>query len=197
MPEGNTFHTLVDKVRAGDQDAAAQLVRQYEPQLRRLVRMRLTDPQLGRVFDSVDICQSVLANFFVRAANGQFELDTPEQLLRLLVTMARNKLLHLVERYHAARRDQRRLEPDGATALAALAAADQSPSQAAAGKELLAQVRRLFTPEEYSLVDQRTRGRSWADIAADTGGRPEALRKKLARALDRVARQLGLEGEAP
>jgi RNA polymerase sigma-70 factor (ECF subfamily) len=197
MTEENTFRTLVRQVRVGDESAAAQLVRQYEPQLRRLVRMRLTDPGLRRVFDSVDVCQSVLANFFVRAASGQFELETPEQLLRLLATMARNKLLHLVERYHAARRDQRRLEPDGAPALAVLAAAEQTPGQAAAGKELLAQVRRLLTAEEYALADQRAQGRGWADIAADAGGRPEALRKKLSRALDRVARQLGLEGDAP
>jgi RNA polymerase sigma-70 factor (ECF subfamily) len=39
----------------------------------------------------MDICQSVLASFFVRAAVGQFELDRPEPLVGLLIGMARNK----------------------------------------------------------------------------------------------------------
>ena len=40
----------------------------------------------------MDICQSVLGSFFVRAATGQYKLETPEHLLKLLTTMARNKL---------------------------------------------------------------------------------------------------------
>ena len=32
----------------------------------------------------MDICQSVMASFFVRAALGQYQLNTPEQLLNLL-----------------------------------------------------------------------------------------------------------------
>ena len=37
--------------------------------------------------------------------------------------------------------------------------------------------------------------RSWPDIAAELGGTPDARRKQLARALDRVAAELGLEDE--
>ena len=48
-------------------------------------RLRLTDPRLRRQYDSLDICQSVLASFFVRAAAGQYDLDRPEQLLKLLL----------------------------------------------------------------------------------------------------------------
>jgi RNA polymerase sigma-70 factor (ECF subfamily) len=95
-------------VRAGDADAA--VVRRYEPEIRRAVRLRLTDPSLRRVLDSMDVCQSVLASFFVRAAAGQFDLEEPSQLLRLLVVMARNKLRDQVSYHRAARRDQRRLE---------------------------------------------------------------------------------------
>jgi hypothetical protein len=38
----------------------------------------LTDARLRREIDSADICQAVLANFFVRVAAGQFEIETPE-----------------------------------------------------------------------------------------------------------------------
>jgi hypothetical protein len=35
----------------------------------------------------------VLGSFFVRAALGQYELNRPEQLFKLLASMAHNKLV--------------------------------------------------------------------------------------------------------
>jgi RNA polymerase sigma-70 factor (ECF subfamily) len=193
MSAAPAFTSLIRRVRAGDHQAAAELVRQYEPQIRRVVRMRLTDPRLRQVLDSSDICQSVLFNFFIRAAAGQFELERPEQLVRLLATMARNRLLNHVQREKAERRDCRRVVAGGQTALEAVPAGDPSPSRVVAGKELLQEVYRHLTEEERYLADQRSAGRDWADLAAEAGSTAEALRKKLARGLDRVARQVRLE----
>ena len=53
--------------------------------------------------------------------------------------------------------------------------------------------RGTLSEEERYLADQRGLGREWTDIAADRGQSPEALRKRLSRAIDRVARQLGLD----
>ena len=65
--------------------------------------------QLRRLLDSTDVCQSVLGNFFDRAGAGQFELKDPKQLrLRLLVTMARNRITNHALQQQAARRDHRR-----------------------------------------------------------------------------------------
>src|SRR6516164_6643213 len=108
MNEENQFQELIRRVRSGDAGAASELVRSYEPAIRRAARVRLVDPRLGRVLDSMDICQSVLASFFVRAALGQYELNTPDQLLRLLATMARNKLANQAHGRRAAKRDVRR-----------------------------------------------------------------------------------------
>jgi RNA polymerase sigma-70 factor (ECF subfamily) len=184
---------LLRRIRGGDQEAAAELVRQYEAEIRRAVRLRLTDPRLRRVLDSTDICQSVLANFFVRVAAGQLDIDEPQKLLRLLSAMARNKVLDKARRQQAGRRDQRRVEADPAAALDGLVDPAPGPSQVVAGQELLRQVRERLSAEERDLADQRAAGRDWAAIAAGRGASPEALRKQLARALDRVARQLGLE----
>src|SRR5262245_43654798 len=107
-------HDLADfvrRIRAGDEQAAADLVRQYEPLVRREVRLRLTDPGLSRALDSMDICQSVMASFFVQAACGRYDLDEPGQLLKLLVTMARNKLASAARKQRAQRRDARRVVP--------------------------------------------------------------------------------------
>lgn len=63
----------------------------------------------------------------------------------------------------------------------------------AAGRELLEAVSRKLTKDELYLAEQRALGRDWADLAAATGENADALRKKLSRALDRVARQMGLD----
>src|SRR5436305_6725779 len=109
MADDPSFRDLIRRVRERDEQAAAELVRRYEPTIRLAVRVRLGDPALRRVLDSMDICQSVLANFFVWASSGQFELDTPGQLVSLLMTMARNKLINHALKQRAARRDPRRL----------------------------------------------------------------------------------------
>ena len=104
MTPDHSFHDLVRRVRSGDDAAAAELVRHYGPALRRAVRARLTDRNLRRLLDSMDICQSVLASFFVRAAAGQYDLNAPGRLVRLLAAMARHKLLRQVGRLRADRR---------------------------------------------------------------------------------------------
>jgi RNA polymerase sigma factor (sigma-70 family) len=194
MTGDESFRDLIRRVRAGDEQAATELVRQYEPEIRREVRLRLTDPGLRRVIDSVDICQSVLGNFFARAALGQFDLGEPRQLLGLLIKMARNRLTDWARRQNAERRDQcRELSIDANTLRGQEpCAADPTPSQVVAGKELLEQVRVRMSDEERSIAERRVAGSDWAEIAAELGGTPEGLRKRLARAFDRVATELGL-----
>jgi DNA-directed RNA polymerase specialized sigma24 family protein len=192
MAEDPSFHDLLRRVRERDEQAAAELVRRYEPTIRLAVRVRLTDPHLRRLLDSLDICQSILANFFVRAAAGQFELERSEQLVKLLVTMARNHLVNQALKHRAARRDQRRLQP-GSADEAGLVDPGPSPSQVVANQELLQEVRRRLTEQERYLAEQRALGRTWAEIAAAVGDRADALRMQYTRALDRVVRELGLE----
>ena len=192
MSEPTSFDDLIRRVRAGDQDAATELVKRYEPSIRRAVRFRLADSRLVRVLDSMDICQSVFASFFVRTAAGQFDIDQPEQLLKLLVAIARNKLARQVRNQSRQRRDYRRVE-GGELDEAQFADDGATPSQIVAGEELLVQADRLLTDEERKLRELRKEGHDWAAIAEQLGSSPEALRKKLARAMDRVAHELDLD----
>jgi RNA polymerase sigma-70 factor (ECF subfamily) len=192
MSVDDPFLLLIQRVRDGDQEAAAELVRQYEPAIRRAVRFQLRDSRLRRALDSMDVCQSVMGSFFARAALGQFEIDKPEQVLRLLVTMARNKLATQARKPHIRRQDQRGIEP-GEGAVAEPISPDITPSRQAAGRDLLEEFRKRLTEEERQLADERAQGREWAEIAAARGESAEALRKRLARALDRVSHQLGLD----
>jgi RNA polymerase sigma-70 factor (ECF subfamily) len=192
----SAFLELMNRVRAGDEAAATELVRLYERTIRRTVRIWLIDTRMRRLFDSMDICQSVLGSFFVRAALGQFQLDRPEQLVRLLISMARHKLTDQVRRQQAECRDNRRLEADDVHCQS-IVAAGATPSRQIAARDLLQEVRKRLTEEERLLADRRSLGREWPEIAAELGGNPEALRKKLTRAVNRVARELGLDEATP
>src|SRR5262245_55136732 len=191
MSEATAFAQLIDRVRAGDHEAAEELVRRYEPTIRMAVRVQLDHSGLRRLLDSTDICQSVLANFFVRAAAGRFALDTPDQLVKLLAKMARNKLIDHVHRQRAARRDHRRHQ--GGPDAGEVADRGPSPSRVVAYQELLQAVRSRLTAEERCLADLRAQGRTWVEVAAEVGEHAEALRFRLTRALDRVAGELRLD----
>jgi RNA polymerase sigma-70 factor (ECF subfamily) len=194
MPDQDTFADFIRRIRAGDEQAAVEMVRRYEPLIRREIRLQLEDRRLARLFDSMDICQSVLKSFFFRTAAGQYDLDTPEQLQRLLVTMARNKLASAARGQYRQRRDQRRVAA-GEEKLDGVAAGGPTPSQILAGKELLERFRQALNEEERRLADLRGEGLAWGDIAARLGGTAQARRMQLARAVERVARELDLDGD--
>jgi RNA polymerase sigma factor (sigma-70 family) len=192
MVEDPSINELIHRVRAGDQDAATTLVKRYEPAIRRAVRFRLADARLGTLLDSMDITQSVLGSFFIRAATGQYELETPEQLLKLLTTMARNKLISQARKQHAQRRDSRRITSGNGDA-GQFVCVSQSPSKQVAARDLLDEVRRRLSSEERRILDLKNEGQDWASIALEIGRSAEALRRKFSRALDRVSKQLGLD----
>jgi RNA polymerase sigma factor (sigma-70 family) len=194
--DADSFTALFARVRARDPRATAEFVRQYEPQLRRKVRnwLRLHYPYLCNVLDSVDVCQSVLAGFLLRVALGQYDLERAEDVWNLLVVMSRRRLRQHARDQTAARRDARRRQ-EAASGVLEAAAQGPSPSQEANARELLQAVRQRLTAEEWAVAERRIEGCSWAEAAAALGGTADARRMQLARALDRVARDLGLEEE--
>jgi RNA polymerase sigma-70 factor (ECF subfamily) len=196
MLASEVFTELLSRVQAGDADAAAELIRQCEPDIRLEVRirLRLQDRRVRRLLDSMDITQSVLASFFAGVAAGRFAPENPQQLLGLLIAMTRNKLLKQVEYQRRQRRDVRRthsLDP----AAHDVRAAGETPSEVVALKELLGEFRKRLTGEELQLAERRGQGQPWTDIAAELGGTADGRRKQLERAFARVARDLGLEDE--
>lgn len=186
-----TFADWIARVRGGDADAAAELVRRYERAVRVAVRVRLTDARLRRQFDSMDVCQSVLASFFVRAAAGQFDLAEPGQLVSLLVKMARNKLSVQVRKHGQLKRAVGRVVQDG-DAAGLVADTHPGPVTVASAKELLANLLGRLAPDERDLADRRALGHGWVEIAAALGESPQAVRMRLSRAIARVSPDLGL-----
>ena len=190
--EASNFQTLIARVRDGDAEAARELVESYEAELRIVARSRLRDSKMRRALDSMDICQSVLGNFFVRAASGQFDVETPEELLKLLGTMARNKVTDHARREKADKRDAGRLAQTPADELPINAGTD-SPSQVVAYRELLQRANAELPEDIRRISDLRRNGVGWAEIGSEMNESPEALRKRFTRCMDRVCLDLGLE----
>ena len=190
MLDDQEFQLLMLKTRQGDHDAAQKLVELYEPEIRRVARMRMTDPKLRRIVDSMDICQSVFGNFFRNAVTGDLELNTPNQLLGLLVTMTRNRVVD------EHRRQTRKKRNAGETPLVAesqmLVEDSPGPKTAFELKDLLTQVRAKFTAEELKIADYRNSGLTWDEISVELGESSEVLRKRLERAIDRVRTQFSI-----
>jgi DNA-directed RNA polymerase specialized sigma24 family protein len=187
--EPNTFEQLIARIRAGDDAAAVEFMRDFEGYVRRMVRVKMADPRLRRRVSDSDVCQSVLASFFVRARLGQFNLDSPDAVRRLLATMARNKVANHDAHNKAQRRDVRKQQ----AMTSVMPGREDSPSIQVALGELVARAQGLLTEEERQLIALRQDGVDWNEIAARLDGNAEALRKRFTRAMDRVLGQLGLD----
>lgn len=191
----DTFGAFIARIRRGDEAAARELVERFEGVIRREVRVRLSDRALLRAFDSMDISQSVLISFFARASSGEFEIESPDQLVRLLIGMTRNKLAFQVRREHAQRRD-RRLHAATRVDELDVVGTTPNPSEVASDRDLVDAIRLRLGSEERQLADLRADGWEWSDIADRLGGSVQARRMQLARALRRVARSLHLNADA-
>jgi RNA polymerase sigma factor (sigma-70 family) len=189
MPEDPEFRALLARIRAGDQEAAADLLRRYEPQVRRLIRVRLADPRLRRVLDSADIFQSVLWSFLVKVIKGHYDPQEPGELLRLLATMASHKIID-----RARKELRRKTEPGGPDLLDRLPGQDGTPSNVVALRELLDKVASLLSEEELRVARLHTDGKSWAEVGAEVGAAPDAVRKRFERAMKRVRERLEASG---
>ena len=185
------FDDLMQRVHAGDAEAAAELVTRFEPEIRREVRIRLTDSQLRRVVDSIDICQSVLGNFFVRAALGQFNIEHPNQLFRLLTTMARNKIIDRHRSEQVRRNAHQGYSPDRSYDTSG-EPLDRTtgPDSVIQSRELLEDVVSKLKDDEKQIAMLRQEGKSWNEVAEEIGSNAQALRKKLSRACNRIMGQL-------
>ena len=85
------LQNLLERVRQGDGQAARELLEQFEPHVRRVVRQRLPTIMRSK-FDSMDFVQSVWGDFFPKLARGEISFDSPQRLARFLALVAQSKV---------------------------------------------------------------------------------------------------------
>lgn len=193
MTNEENLAELLQRLKHNDPSAAGEIRERYGGQVRRLARVWLSQRRLGRLMDSEDICQSVLAEFFSRYSKGVYTFETERQLRALLARIATSRLLYHWQKHRAAKRDMRRLA-ENATAenpLDVLAVSQEpTPSQVIMNNELADHCKEQFSESEWCIAELRNRGSSWDQIADELGKNPDSLRMKYTRAITRVARSL-------
>src|SRR5262245_56755841 len=102
--EPSEFDEWLAGLRRWDDEAVRKLVALAEPKLSQVVRGRLEGGGLMRIAGTEDICQSVFLRFLNHANTGDFTLESFDQLLKLLTTMAVNRVRDLGREQGAAAR---------------------------------------------------------------------------------------------
>jgi hypothetical protein len=185
----NDLAELLSRVRQGDEDAARLLVQRYESAIRVAVRTNLSDPRLRRQFDSLDVCQSVLASFFFHLTSGAYDLSVPAQLSALLAKMAQNKVRMRAREQFRQRRDVRRLSQVDVEN-AKIPGFQAGPEEPVDDQDLVDRSLDMMPPEIRAIADRRMAGELWPEIADAMGGTPDGRRKQFERAVLPIAQSL-------
>lgn len=181
---------LMDSAASGCEDAAIELVRRFDSQIRMEARSRLHHaPQTRRLHDSTDIAQSVFLRFFQGLRNRTIDWRCSRQTNSLLRTICRNKVKEKIRMHRAACRDQRRERPlnDSTEPFFAPTTADDT-SASVDESSCTTQVNQLLESlgngnqsPESKIMQLRADGYTWAEIAERVGLSADACRMRLER----------------
>ncbi len=94
---------LLRRFQAGESDAATAIYVRYAKRLQSLARSQ-TGAELALRVDPEDVVQSVFRTFFRRAAEGHYEIPAGEELWKLFLVIALNKVRALGEFHRAKKR---------------------------------------------------------------------------------------------
>ncbi|MEZ6139203.1 MAG: hypothetical protein R3B84_01410 [Zavarzinella sp.] len=186
MNPDEELHALIAEVKTGSTQAIIQLINNYSPVVRATVRALLTDKEMRRHYDSVDIVQSVMFRFCMKLNIGEIQLNDNSQLVALLKKMAYHRFLNKVEYLHAQERDVR---------LRVNAPLDQSPtapgvSTKAAWVEEYQEIIRRMTTLEETIARMWGAKSSFNEIGQSLELSEDQVRYVLTKAWERIAAQL-------
>jgi RNA polymerase sigma factor (sigma-70 family) len=186
--EQDPFVDLMERVRAGDELAAAAVVQRFTRRLIELARSRL-DPLLRRKIDPEDVLQSVYRSFFHHHAQGQYQLESWDGLWGMLVVMTLRRCGYHRAYFRAACRDvQREASPaaDGSEDSAELLGRDPSSEEAALLAETVERLMQGLTPREQEILDLALQSCSSAEISARVGRSERTVQRLLKRVRQRL-----------
>ncbi|MCA9172965.1 MAG: hypothetical protein KDB14_00550 [Planctomycetales bacterium] len=103
-PDDLSDQTLLRRFQSGEQDAATALYLRYAKRLQQLAKAQTADELAVRV-DPEDVVQSVFRTFFRRAAEGHYEIPDGEELWKLFLVIALNKVRRIGQFHRAAKRN--------------------------------------------------------------------------------------------
>jgi RNA polymerase sigma-70 factor (ECF subfamily) len=190
MPADDSFAALMLRLRAGDNDAADRVFRQFAGRLIALARSRL-DAALRQKVDPEEVMLSAYKSFFRRHADGEFDLDGWEGLWGLLTRITLHKCWHQVDHFRAACRDVRREAGPGTRAAAdeedwQALAREPTPPEAVMLADTVAQLLRGLDERDREILTLLLQRHTAAEISVQLN-RPQ---RTVYRVLERVKQRL-------
>jgi len=181
------------RYREGDAAAQQEVLAKLESELRGLVRA-LMGNQIRSDRESMDVCQSLLLAFHLRAADGKIELPNEKAMRAYLRSMIRHKMANLSDRIRSAKRGGgvrpasiHASDTDQDQSGIQLPALDPSASMVAGTAELRLKLEETLTPDELAILEGRLAGRTNQEIADDTGKSADGVRMTWNRAREKLA----------
>jgi len=194
MPESLNTRILIEKIQGGDQNALNDLLQRYYPRVLAAVRLRL-GPVLRIKLQSMDIVQDVMIETCQRIDTFKFSSDG--DLMRFLNKVVLNRIRDQADIWTTHKRNLKKevlLENDRSSSA-------ENPLNSIAGRSGLTPSKIVSHLEDFALlekamdrlaekseesrnliVDVEIEGRTYAEIAAETGSNSDAVRMRLARA---------------
>jgi RNA polymerase sigma-70 factor (ECF subfamily) len=108
-PDAVSDAQLLQEIHDGEELAAEELFRRYEPRLLLFVRRRWPAALASRL-DPEDVIQSAFRSFFRHANQGMYEVSENDDLWNLLLVICLNKIRVQYARHCAAKRDARKTQ---------------------------------------------------------------------------------------
>jgi RNA polymerase sigma-70 factor (ECF subfamily) len=184
---------LVERWRAGDQDAARRLFDRYVDRLAAVARQRIGHRLTARV-DPDDVVQSVFRTFFGRLRDGQFSIDEQDDLCKLLTKITVHKTLRQVEFQQAQRRNPGQETRQGDASqerLMELLAHGPSPEATVNFLDEFQHFLSALRPEERAILELRFQGHDNDEVAIKLGVSDRKVRRVVER-MRSLAEQSGL-----
>lgn len=172
--------SLLERVRAGDEDAARQLYEQYVNRLLHLARNRISQ-RLAHRFDPEDVVQSVFRSFFYRVQHGDVTVSE-DDVGKFLVGVTVRKTLRKIAFHRAAKRNPA-LEA-GRTESLELGLtehldSDPSPETAIAFLDELEHFLKRLDPQDRQILELRLHGYTNEEIAQRLGTYDRRVRRAM------------------
>jgi RNA polymerase sigma-70 factor (ECF subfamily) len=179
--------SLLRRFQGGSEEAAVEIYRRYAHRLRALAQARC-GPDLASRIDVEDIVQSVFGSFFRGASRGYYEVPAGEELWKLFLVIALNKIRAKGAFHRAAKRDVRlTTSPENldAGAVADADSADQAFLQLTIDEAL-----DRLPPAHKQMVLLRLEGYEVSEISGKTGRSKRTVERILQEARNRLSELL-------
>jgi RNA polymerase sigma-70 factor (ECF subfamily) len=175
------------RLRAGSEDAATQIYLRYAERLAALARAHCS-PDLRQRLEADDIVQEVFAIFFRRVKSGRYDVPAGQELWRLLLVIALNKIRAQGNYHRAARRDVRLTAGQQVLEKGGLCGADTEPTLLL--ELTINEALQSLPPELREVILLRIEGYEVAEIAARVGRSKRTVERVLQGFRSRLAAAL-------